>query len=686
MSNPKILYFDLEVYSEVNLKQSGVYRYAPESEILLAAYALDDGPVHVVETANDELTKALLDPNVTLVAHNAQFDRVVLRHAWQMETEIERWRCTMAQALAHSLPGALGVLCQVYGLDADEAKDADGQKLIQLFCKPQPANRKLRRANKETHPDEWAQFVHYARQDVQAMRVLHGKLPKWNYKDAELALWHLDQRINDRGVAVDLDLVQAAIDAVKKEKARLSKETQDKTGGDVNSASQRDALLAHILKEYGVSLPDLRTSTLERRLEDPDLPEPVKELLRIRLEASMSSNAKYPKFQHCTNEDGRLRGTLQYCGASRTGRFAGRLVQLQNLPRGSVKGTELEHGIAALKLGCADLMFDNVSALTSSAVRGCLIAPEGKKLVVSDLSNIEGRVAAWLAGEDWKVQAFREFDAGTGPDLYKMAYAKSFGVSVDTVGPDERSVGKVQELALGYQGAVGAFKSFAAIYRIDLNDMADKVLPTLPDELLEQAQRYWNYCKEEGSNTFGLERDTFVACDGVKRAWRKAHPNITRLWKELEESAVLAIQHPNEKFKAGKLVFNAVRGWLRIKMPSGRLLCYPQPRVDDEGKVSYAGLNQYTRKWGRISTYGGKIFENLCQAVARDVLTNGLAMAEFGGYAIVSSVHDELICEVPDNDRFTHEELSAIMATPPDWAKGLPLAAAGYETTRYRKE
>ena len=612
------LYIDLETYSATPILD-GTHAYAANAEILLVAYALDDGPVQVLEEPNDEIMNLLADVNVTITAHNSQFDRTVLSHVWQFNTRIERWRDTMVQALAHSLPGALGTLCEIYGLPVDLAKDKDGRQLVLLFCKPRPVNHHLRRATKETHPEEWARFKEYARLDVEAMRELSKRMPTWNYRDAELALWHLDQRINDRGVCIDMELVRGALEAVNAEQKVLAKKTAEMTNGQVRSGAQRDALLEHILSVHGVQLPDMRTSTLERRLDDPDLPEPVKDLLRVRLSTATTSTAKYKKLSQATSADGRLRGTLQFCGASRTGRWAGRTFQPQNLPRPTLDQDDIDAGIEALKAGCADLVVDDIMTLTSSAVRGVIIAPKGKKLVVSDLSNIEGRVAAWLAGEEWKLQAFRDFDAGTGHDLYKLAYAKSFNVSPDSVTKDQRAIGKVQELALAYAGGPGAFSTFAQAYGLNLDEMAEAALPSLPSALVEKAEAYYYVLKKEKRNTYGMSQDAFVVCDTFKRAWRKAHSHVEKIWYDLEANVTKAMEHPSQIIDMERLRIVANANWLHIKLPSGRRMCYARPQLS-EGKLSYLGINQYTRKWQRIGTYGGKIFEN-CIAEGALVMT-----------------------------------------------------------------
>jgi len=989
------LWIDTETFSPTPISH-GTHKYAEQVEVMLFAWALDDGPVQVWdvtrnEWAPPELDAALDDETVEVWAHNSHFDRTVLRHAdWDVlgsarsvARSPHRWRDTMVQAYAHSLPGSLDMLCQVLGVDQDKAKDKRGKALVRLFCMPRPDGT---RATRETHPTEWAEFMVYAGQDIVAMRECHHKMPKWNYPGnaAEVALWHLDQQINDRGVTIDLDLAGAAVRAVDQAQARLSQRAQEMTGGQVQAATQRDAMLAHILEAYGVALPDMQASTLERRIADPDLPAGLRELLAVRLQASTSSTAKYKTLLRATSSDGRLRGLLQFNGAGRTGRWAGRLFQPQNLPRPSMKDAAIELGIEALKADCADLVVDNVMALTSNAIRGCIVAPRGKKLVVADLSNIEGRDQAWLAGEHWKLQAFRDFDEGTGHDLYALAYAKSFGVTPETVMANKktgdgsmRQIGKVMELACfgaytpvvtarglvpivdvmdsdllwdgeewvkhqgllskglrstinlcgvevtpdhliktgptwtpaqqlasnesalclaletgsaswsssasnataaglvtstwcacsalagqnrtscstttcarapapgaepaharlqatgasgstdtptscptkttgcdcstgsvrastgattpttqgsqttgaaalrcslhggrtegsfsrilsrlkggtartwswiastwtkvtnpetcgsspsrrtkttggksetcsseslnlrpvfdilnagprhrftvmtsmgplivhncGYEGGVGAFATFANAYRVDLEDLPTKVLPAADPELVAEARDFLQWLQGNKGQTFGLSDDAFVACDTIKRAWRKAHPAISSMWGDLKNAAVNAIDSPGKTFVVRTLKVRRDGNWLRIVLPSGRALCYPAPRIEGEDRptVTYMGIDQYTRKWQRLKTYGGKLFENVCQAVARDVMGHNMPAIEAAGYSIVLTVHDEVITEAPDIDEFNVDTLAGLLAANPPWAPDMPLAAAGFETTRYRKD
>lgn len=727
-----MIFLDDETYSPEPIT-NGTHKYAEGCEILIRALALDDGPVLVYDLTPGGETwqldgehlrpsvyldrirqkKALADDQQEIWIHNSHFDRTVERHAG-LELPLHRVRDTMVQAMAHSLPGSLGALCEVLKVPTDAAKDKAGKQLIQLFCKPPGANLKRGRATRETHPEEWKRFLIYAGLDIMAMRECHKRMPKWNYpaNPRELALWQLDQRINDRGVQIDIGLARAAVDAVQLAQVGLKERAVELTRGEVQSTTQRDALLEHLLAEYGVDLPDLKKATLERRVEDPDLPAGLRELLRVRLQASSTSTSKYQVLLRATSSDDRLRGLLQFCGASRTGRWAGRLFQPQNLPsRGLMPADDIEIGIEALKGGCAHLLFDDVMWLTSSAIRGAIVAPPGRKLVVADLSNIEGRDQAWLADESWKLRAFREFDAGIGPDLYKMSYGKSFNVKPEDVTKDQRQVGKVQELALGYEGGVGAFVTFAAGYGIDLDELAARAVSFIPVDVMAQAQIMLQWHRSKGrdpASRLGLADRTWLVCESFKLGWRAGHSNIAAYWKELDANVRAAIENPGHTYPCGKVRIRRDGAWLRIVLPSGRALCYPSPAllpekrkedaetvglevVEQEAgtgrtKITYLGMNQYTRKWSRLDTYGGKLFENICQAVARDVMAHNMPAIEDAGYAIVLTVHDEIIAEAPDTPDFNPEHLASLLAANPPWALDMPLAAAGFEAYRYKKD
>ncbi|QII84202.1 DNA polymerase I [Bordetella hinzii] len=696
----KRLWLDFETYSDVPITY-GTHAYAERAEIMLVAFALNDAPVEVWDVTTGgpmpaTLRDALDNPDVEVWAHNSHFDRTVMRHAWPgFDVPLTRWRDTMVKALAHSLPGALGTLCEILKVPLDKAKDKEGKRLIQLFCKPRPATNKIKRATRDTHPVDWERFVNYAGLDIDAMREVDARLPSWNYRGEELALWHLDQTINDRGFTVDLELARAAIRATEREKGVLARRTQELTDDSVQAATQRDAMLSYLLEAFGLDLPDMQQATLERRLNDPDLPIELRELLGIRLQASTTSTSKYKTLVNGASSDGRLRGCLQFDGAARTGRWAGRLFQPQNLPRPSLKQSIINEGIELLKADCADVLFDDgdIMTLTSSAIRGALVSAPGKKLVVADLSNIEGRGIAWEAGEEWKLQAFADFDAGRGHDLYAVAYARAFAITPDEVMENKesgdgmmRQIGKVMELMLGYEGGVGAFLTGAATYRIDLDAMAKTARPSIPADVWEEAEEFASWRKAKHMSLFGLDPNTFCVCDSLKRLWRREHPNTVAFWRDLLEAARLAVINPGETFECRALKLRRDGAWLRIRLPSGRFLCYPSPQIDENGKLSYMGVHQYTRKWTRLYTYGGKLAENITQAIARDVLASSMAAIEQAGFEIVLTVHDEVLTEAPDTADYTPELLAQLMTDNPPWAEGLPLAAAGFEAYRYKKE
>lgn len=711
-----MLWLDLETYSEADLLSVGTHAYAehPSTEIVVAQWAIDDGEPVVEDltgrrNCSFQLAAWLERSRCAIDAHNSVFDRTILRNVWNLDIPVERWRDTMVKALLHGLPGGLDKLSTILQLGHDEAKDKRGKELIRLFCKPQKRRGGATyRATRETHPAEWAEFLAYSRQDIIAMRAVDQKLPNWNYRDdsPELTLWHLDQRANDRGFAVDVELAAAAVRAVDVEQARLKQAAHDATGGEVTALSKRDQLLVHILMEYGVTLPDMKADTLRRRIEDPELPEGVRLLLSLRLEATKTSTAKYKTAGRAVSRDGRLRNTQQFSGAQRTGRVAHRLFQGGNMPRPDLALIERETGISfkgldddaidavcveyytngveALKAGCAPLLFGDVMGLTANLVRGVIIAPPMRKLVIADLANIEGRGLAYIAGEGWKIEAFRRYDAGTGPDLYRLAYARAFNCDPKDATGMRRQIGKVMELGLGYEGGVAAFLTFAAVYKMDLDSMADAVHQTAPKDVLAAAYRMWEWAEKKG-RTIGLSRSVYVACEALKSMWRAAHPATSALWEDMQQAVVRAIRNPETTIDVGQLRIRRDGAWLRIRLPSGRYLCYLKPDVSEGGQVTYWGVDQYTKRWKAIKSYGGKFVENIVQAWARDVLFYRTPDVEAEGYGIVLSVHDELLTETPDTPEFSSDHLADIMTREHSWAVGCPLAAAGFETKRYRK-
>ena len=683
-----MIWLDLETFCAEPIS-SGVYKYAETARILLCAYAFDDAPALVYDATSGEpwpveLLRRLDDPHELIVAHNSNFDRTVLRRYLPQVGDPARWRDTMICAYSLSLPGSLADLCELCRLPVDKAKDADGKRLIRLFCRPQLDGSVLYGADR---PDDWARFVNYCRLDVEAMRSVYYKLPQQLLpSDVVWSEWQIDQRINDRGMQIDLELVRAASEAAAAAKEAADQTVARLTEGRAQSIGELDKLLEFCLHECGYSLPDMQRATLEARLADPALPPVVRDLLSARLSAGKASVKKYDALLACTNTDGRLRGCLQFMGAVRTGRWTGRLFQPQNLPRGTMSPEEVEEGIAALKSGLAPVLYTDVTALVSNCLRAAICARPGHKLVVADLSNIEGRVLAWLAGEDWKLDAFRAYDAGKGPDLYKVAYGRAFGIAPEDVTKKQRQIGKVMELAMGYQGGVGAFSTFARGYGVDLSEMARHVRESCAHaDWLSASQAF---ARLGGSSDLGA--DEWTACEVIKRLWRRAHPAITGFWADVDSAVKQVLAGLTPYASAGRVSFRRCGTYLVATLPSGRPVCYPAARLPGEASggcaFEYYGQIQATRRWSYIRTYSGKIVENLTQACARDVLASSLPAAEAAGYKTVLSVHDELITEVPDDPRFSAAGLAAIMSSVPSWAEGLPLSAAGFAAYRYKKD
>jgi DNA polymerase len=676
------LYLDTETFNETPI-QVGTHRYCETVEVMIVSWAVDDGPVQVYDRTRfghnipasgpllpPEVQPLIDDPDVTIVFHNSGFDRPVLR-ANGCRIDPARIHDTQVQARAHGLPGGLDKLCAIFQVPTDLAKHKSGKALIQLFCKPGPKNRKLRRATGITHPAEWQTFLDYAGGDIEAMRYLYKNMPSWNYPNREHDLWVLDQKINDRGFKVDLDLARGAIETVKLVAAEKDAETAEMTDGQLKSTRQRDQLLKLLLEEYGVKLPDMTGNTIERRLEDPDLPEEVKELLANRLMVSSSSTSKYNKIVKGVSSDGRMRGTLEFCGAARTKRWSGKLFQPQNLPRPDMEQADIDFAVRAISAGVGRELLDDPMRASWNALRGLIVATEGRKLVQADLSGIEARVLPWLAGEEWKLKAFWDYDTITGvdmlgdpvrkgPDMYRATAAKLLKKAVrDITGKERQSHGKVVELACGYGGAAGAFAQFAALYRVDMP-------------------------RHE--------------VDAAIRGWREAHPAIADwddgLWALLDRAARGAIQNKGKLFYAGKhIAFERWRNWLKMHLPSGGYLSYANPAIIEDPRrpgndtVSFMGINNYTRRWERITTYGGKLSADATQSTAREILAFNMPHIEASGYPIVLTVHDEVITEPLDTDNHSVDDLVARITRRPPWIDdALPLAAGGFEAYRYRKD
>ena len=665
----------------------GHAKYAQTVEVIMVQWAIDNYDVHVEDLTAKPPSRMLLDAaqgnGVEIWAHEAGFDRTMLETTkWWPIVPWEKWRCTAALARMHGLPGGLDKLCQIFKVKDNEAKNRNGQALIQLFCKP---NKDGRYNDRHSHPAEWREFLSYGGQDIAAMRAVRRATPKWNATPRMWAAWHLDQRMNARGVAVDLELCQGIVDATTIAKKRMGDWTLELTEGAVERTTQRDRLLAY-MEEYGVSLPNLTADTVERRLEDESLPEHIKELLRVRQQASKSSSTKCRRAID-QQVDGRLRNLLIFCGAARTGRWAGRTFQPHNLPRPNHSQRTIKLAIELFCRGEIDLYDEgDTLGLASSCLRGIIVAGRGSKLVASDLANIEGRIIAWVAGEKWKLEAFAAYDRKEGPDLYKIAYGRAFNVDPSSIGDDsfERQIGKVMELTLQYYGAVGAFCSMAETYGLRLEDLSARAWPVIPAEFKVAAKIAWHKAIKR-RRTYGLPERIWQTCHALVLMWRDTHPAITTFWGELDQACRMALKVKNKEYKVGRLIIvDRIGNWLRIKLPSGRYLCYPAPRGDDYTS-SFMGVDPYTKQWRRISTYSGKRAQNIAEGIGADILTDGLMAADAAGYNPILSVHDEALTESPDEERYTDEGLSRLMVGSSLWANGLPLAAKGFTSYRYRK-
>jgi DNA polymerase len=723
------LFLDTETFSVCDLKKCGSYAYAehPSTEIMIATFAIDDGPVMEWDVTADPrmprvLRRALREvckPNTKsrLVGQNfLLFDRLLMRHCWGIEIPVKNIIDTMICAYRLSLPGSLDALCRVLEISEDLAKDKAGKALIQRFCKPTPKNYKIRRYTSETHPEEWRRFLKYARSDISSMREVFYALPTWGDTEKENEILAIDQAINDRGFYVDIALAESAVAAVKQHKLDLQREAMAKYGG---SLTGKDFL--PILRDLAPAfeIPNAQKATLGDLLEDEDLPDAARALIEMRLGAASTASTKYDPLLRGLSRDGRRRGCLQYGGAKRTLRWAGKGFQPQNLARGHYEGEDLDYGIRCLKRNRITKAFD-IAKLTATTVRGCIIAAPGCKLVVADYSNVEGRGLAWISGEEATLNVFR-----AGTDLYKTLAATVFCVSYDDVSKDQRQIAKAMILGLGYGGGVAAFLTFAKNLGLDLDRLAHDLAGTFPDHIWKAARRGWEFARIQEKNkrapkgkkaerpSYDLPKKVWLTCDALKRMYREANPNIVNFWAELEAAALSAIRNPGKPFWAGarvradgtkavkftRTVKNGNPGWwLKVELPSGRILSYPgiglsveKEEDEDTGeirtrtRIKYQGENQTTRQWGWQYTYGGKLAENIVQALCRDLLAWSMPGVEVAGYKIILSVHDELLTEVPDTPEYTVKELERLMCVLPAWAKDFPLSAEGWEGKRYKK-
>ena len=655
-----VLSVDVESYSSIDLAEAGAYRYteAPDFGVMLVGYAFDDEDVHVIDLMTDgypgktetdrKFWKALTDPTVEKHAYNAAFERQTLGTYTGKEMDPSQWVCTMVRALTLGLPGSLAAVGEAMGLPKDAQKDKQGKALIQYFCKPcRPTRTNGQRTRNlpEHDPEKWELFKQYNAQDVVAERAIAKKLDEIEKQyEPEHALWCLDQHMNDWGIRVDVEMVDNIVDFDNRRSAELMEEARELTGlENPNSVSQ----LAGWLNAQGVPFTSVTKETVAAALGLKYIPENVRRALEIRQALGKASVKKYAAMQNAVCEDGRLRGILQFYGANRTGRWAGRLVQVHNLARNSLPDLDLARELA--KSGDFETMqtlFGETSFVFSELVRTAFVASEDRRFVVSDFSAIEARVLAWMAGEQWVLDAFRE-----GKDIYCETASMMYKVPVVKHGENGhlRAKGKVAVLACGYGGGVGALKamdSSGAVPEDEMQNTVDK--------------------------------------------WRAANPKIVKLWRLYENAAKMAIQE-RRKVKVGKVVFSFHDCCLFVKLPSGRKICYWGARVRKDPEtgresIQYMGVNQETKKWGETETWGGKISENLCQAIARDCLAAAMQRVTDAGYNIVMHVHDEMIVDVPEEDKEAAKKITELMSIAPEWAEGMPLKGETYETEFYKKD
>lgn len=646
---------DIETYSSVDLTKSGVYKYteAPDFEILMIGYSFDDEEeVKQIDCTQPgcwdrEFLDALKNPHIIKTAFNANFERTCFAAALEEEIPPEQWRDTMILALELGLPRSLADVGMALGLPEDKLKDPQGKALIQFFskpCKATKANGGRTRNLPEHDPAKWELYKSYNRQDVVTEKEIWHKLIGFGWPKSEKELWNLDQRMNDHGVRLDVPMISKIVEFDNARKVELLEEAKELTGlQNPNSLAQLKPWLASL----GVNMASITKDTIAEALAG-DLPEDARRVLEIRTALGKTSVAKYSTMLDAVNDDGRLRGILQFYGANRSGRWAGKLVQTHNLARNTLPDLDVARQLACEgDFDTMQTLFGETSFVFSELVRTAFIPSEGCRFVVSDFSAIEARVIAWLSGEEWRIEAFR-----AGKDIYCESASQMFHVPVVKHGENGelRQKGKIAELALGYQGGVGAMKQM------------DKS-GSIPEEELQP----------------------------IVDQWRLASPKIVKLWKTCEMAAKTSIEEKRTvKIRCG-VAFRYIQGNLFITLPNGRHLCYWGARLEEDprgwgNKIIYKGVNQNTKQWGDVETYGGKLVENIVQATARDCLAEVMKRVSSLGYKIVMHVHDEIIVDVPVEDKTAPEKITAIMGEPISWALDLPLKGETYETDFYKKD
>ena len=643
-----LLAIDIETFSDVDLPKCGVYAYSdsPRFEILLFAYAFDDEPTQVVDLARGEqlpnrVLSALEDETVIKTAFNAAFERTCISRYLGRQLSPASWQCTAVQSAMLALPLTLDGVGEVLSIKRKKLKE--GVSLLRYFsmlCKPTKANGGRTRNRPEDAPELWERFKAYCIRDVDAEREIRQKMHNYPIPDSEMELYRLDQEINDRGIMVDQRLAAQAVRCDAEFKARATTQAQQLTGlSNPNSLAQVKGWLA----ERGIEVDSLDKKAIKGLL--PQATGEVRQMLELRLLLGKTSVKKYEAIQRSVCSDGRVHGLLQFYGANRTGRWAGRLVQVQNLPQNHIPDLALARSLVKRgEFDQVEMLYDSTPGVLSELIRTAFVPKPGCRFIVADFAAIEARVLAWFSGEQWRLDTFQQ-----GGDIYCASASKMFHVPVEKHGQNAhlRQKGKIAELALGYGGSVGALTSMGAL---DMG-LAEEELQPLVDQ------------------------------------WRRANPHIVKFWWDVDAAAMKAFRAKTE-VRLGSLCFACRSGMMFITLPSGRRLSYVKPRLMpnrfNRESLTYEGVGE-NKKWSRIETYGPKLTENIVQATSRDLLALAMLRLRNAGFEIVMHIHDEAVVEVPEGVSSV-DEICRIMSEAPAWAVGLPLRADGYECEFYRKD
>lgn len=696
-----LLHIDFETYSAVDLRKANAYVYFEHesTDIWCAAYSFgnEEPQLWLPGQPCPAEIKAHILRGGLIAAWNAQFERLAWReilgprYGWPVP-RLTQYRCVMAQAYAVGTPGKLEHSALELGLE--ERKDMDGARVMQQLAKPRRP-RKGEDPNgvyfwtPEEAPDKHQKLRDYCLTDVKVEVACFNRLPA--LREQEQQLWFLDQRMNDAGVFIDKKLCEAALKIVRKSTERLDAEMRKVTDMGVRGVSNAAELIGFV-KKRGIDASSVAKDKIVDMLIRDDLPDDVRRALEIRQEGAKTSTAKIVAMLDRRQADGRMRGNLQYHGAG-TGRWAARGAQLQNLPRPSLKG-DLSAVIDDIFEGDADLiemLHGPAMSVVSDCIRSMIAAPKGKKIVAGDFSSIEARVNAWLAGESAKLAAFRAYDRKEGPDLYIVAAAGIYNVSAKEIGKDDprRQVGKVSELALGYQGGPGAFRAMAKTYNLKIEDAYEPVVASASAGNIDAAEDAW----ASRGKASGMSERAWLTAEIIKLAWRQANPNIVQFWRDAEDAAIAAVENPGDTVSVGSHIkYKKAGAWLFCRLPSGRAIAYAYPKVVDKPvpwggtkpSLIYYGVDSFSKKWAKQDFYGGLAVENIVQAVARDVMAEAMLRVERAGYPVILTVHDEIVAE-PDKEFGSTKEFCELMTVLPPWAAGLPIAAEGWEGPRYRK-